>query len=140
VLAGEAPGRESREQVTVFDSVGFALEDFSALRLLRDLSQQVTEAPAPDQAVAEHPLPCRPSKGRRDLHPDPRDGTKRREDLRPLPRRASPAIFTPSHRHDRQAVDRHPSSLGCAPPCLERQQPTQVHEPASNEKTRESSP
>jgi ornithine cyclodeaminase len=41
VLAGEAPGRESREQVTVFDSVGFALEDFSALRLLRDLSQQL---------------------------------------------------------------------------------------------------
>jgi ornithine cyclodeaminase len=41
VLAGLAPGRESREQVTVFDSVGFALEDFSALRLLRDLSQQL---------------------------------------------------------------------------------------------------
>jgi ornithine cyclodeaminase len=41
VLAGDAPGRESREQVTVFDSVGFALEDFSALRLLRDLSQQL---------------------------------------------------------------------------------------------------
>ena len=41
VLAGEAPGRESREQVTVFDSVGFALEDFSALRLLNDLSQQL---------------------------------------------------------------------------------------------------
>jgi len=41
VLAGAAPGRESREQVTVFDSVGFALEDFSALRLLRDLSQQL---------------------------------------------------------------------------------------------------
>ncbi|HEY0954524.1 MAG TPA: ornithine cyclodeaminase [Roseateles sp.] len=41
VLAGEAPGRESREQVTVFDSVGFALEDFSALRLLRDLSRQL---------------------------------------------------------------------------------------------------
>lgn len=41
VLAGEAPGRESRDQVTVFDSVGFALEDFSALRLLHDLSQQL---------------------------------------------------------------------------------------------------
>jgi ornithine cyclodeaminase len=40
VLAGERPGRESPEQVTVFDSVGFALEDFSALRLLRDMSQQ----------------------------------------------------------------------------------------------------
>ncbi len=38
VLAGEAPGRVSADQVTVFDSVGFALEDFSALRLLRDLA------------------------------------------------------------------------------------------------------
>ena len=38
VLAGEAPGRTSAGQVTVFDSVGFALEDFSALRLLRDLA------------------------------------------------------------------------------------------------------
>ncbi len=32
VLAGQAPGRQSRDQVTVFDSVGFAIEDFSALR------------------------------------------------------------------------------------------------------------
>jgi ornithine cyclodeaminase len=38
VLRGEAAGRTSAQQVTVFDSVGFALEDFSALRLLRDLS------------------------------------------------------------------------------------------------------
>ena len=41
VLAGQAAGRETREQVTVFDSVGFALEDFSALRMLRDLSVQL---------------------------------------------------------------------------------------------------
>jgi ornithine cyclodeaminase len=31
VLAGQATGRSSDTQVTVFDSVGFALEDFSAL-------------------------------------------------------------------------------------------------------------
>ena len=31
-----APGREDARQITVFDSVGFALEDFSALRWLRD--------------------------------------------------------------------------------------------------------
>jgi ornithine cyclodeaminase len=37
VLAGEVQGRESDAQVTVFDSVGFALEDFSALRYLNDL-------------------------------------------------------------------------------------------------------
>lgn len=36
VLAGLTPGRTSPEQVTVFDSVGFALEDFSALRYVRD--------------------------------------------------------------------------------------------------------
>ncbi|HEY6511517.1 MAG TPA: ornithine cyclodeaminase [Burkholderiaceae bacterium] len=35
VLLGAA-GRESPGQITVFDSVGFALEDFSALRWLRD--------------------------------------------------------------------------------------------------------
>ncbi len=41
VLAGDAAGRTSPEQITVFDSVGFALEDFSALRLLRDLAGEL---------------------------------------------------------------------------------------------------
>jgi ornithine cyclodeaminase len=36
VVTGEAPGRTSRKAITVFDSVGFAMEDFSALRLLHD--------------------------------------------------------------------------------------------------------
>jgi ornithine cyclodeaminase len=36
VLNGTIEGRVSEGQVTVFDSVGFALEDFSALRVLRD--------------------------------------------------------------------------------------------------------
>jgi ornithine cyclodeaminase len=36
VLAGEAPGRISPGQITLFDSVGFAIEDFSALRYIRD--------------------------------------------------------------------------------------------------------
>ncbi|MDR7150874.1 ornithine cyclodeaminase [Hydrogenophaga palleronii] len=36
VLVGERSGRDSTEQVTVFDSVGFALEDFSALRFMMD--------------------------------------------------------------------------------------------------------
>jgi len=39
VLAGRAEGRESAAQVTVFDSVGFALEDFSALRYLREVAE-----------------------------------------------------------------------------------------------------
>jgi len=36
VLAGTAAGRTSADQITIFDSVGFAIEDFSALRYLRD--------------------------------------------------------------------------------------------------------
>jgi ornithine cyclodeaminase len=40
VLAGQAPGRASAAEVTVFDSVGFALEDFSTLRYLHRLAQQ----------------------------------------------------------------------------------------------------
>ncbi|MDH6591461.1 ornithine cyclodeaminase [Variovorax sp. TBS-050B] len=38
VLLGEVPGRESAEQVTMFDSVGFALEDYTALRYIRQLA------------------------------------------------------------------------------------------------------
>jgi len=41
VLAGAAPGRVAADQITVFDSVGFALEDFSALRLLRDFAAEL---------------------------------------------------------------------------------------------------
>ncbi|WP_432285972.1 ornithine cyclodeaminase [Aminobacter sp. BA135] len=36
VMAGKAQGRNSSAQVTLFDSVGFAIEDFSALRYVRD--------------------------------------------------------------------------------------------------------
>jgi ornithine cyclodeaminase len=36
VLSGEAPGRTSDRQITLFDGVGFAIEDFSALRFVRD--------------------------------------------------------------------------------------------------------
>lgn len=38
VLAGQDAGRHRAEDITVFDSVGFALEDYSALRLLHDLA------------------------------------------------------------------------------------------------------
>ena len=41
VLAGETAGRDGDAQVTVFDSVGFALEDFSALRFLRDAAREL---------------------------------------------------------------------------------------------------
>jgi len=46
VLAGTAPGRRDAREVTVFDSVGFALEDFSALRYVRRL--------ATEQGVGQH--------------------------------------------------------------------------------------
>lgn len=36
VLTGQAQGRVSDKQITIFDSVGFAIEDFSALRFVRD--------------------------------------------------------------------------------------------------------
>jgi len=37
VLKGDAQGRASVDEVTIFDSVGFALEDYSALRYLHKL-------------------------------------------------------------------------------------------------------
>ena len=40
VITGTAPGRTSPAQVTLFDSVGFAIEDFAALRYVR---RKVTE-------------------------------------------------------------------------------------------------
>jgi ornithine cyclodeaminase len=54
VLAGIAPGREDDAQVTVFDSVGFALEDYSTLRYVREQAQrrgvgrEVDLVPRPD--------------------------------------------------------------------------------------------
>jgi ornithine cyclodeaminase len=36
VMRGEAPGRRDPNQITLFDSVGFAVEDFAALRYVRD--------------------------------------------------------------------------------------------------------
>ncbi len=40
VLAGTTPGRQSERQVTVFDSVGFAMEDYSALRYVYRMAQE----------------------------------------------------------------------------------------------------
>ena len=54
VLTGQAAGRVHAEQVTVFDSVGFALEDFSALGYLYDtaralgLGERIDLVPAND--------------------------------------------------------------------------------------------
>ena len=40
VLKGDQPGRTSDRQITLFDSVGFAVEDFSALRYVHDKIQE----------------------------------------------------------------------------------------------------
>lgn len=40
VLARRAPARQSASEVTIFDSVGFALEDFSALRFMYEMAQR----------------------------------------------------------------------------------------------------
>ncbi len=39
VLSGRRPGRVSDQQITLFDGVGFAIEDFSALRYVYDRMQ-----------------------------------------------------------------------------------------------------
>lgn len=54
VIAGQAPGRRDARAVTLFDSVGFAVEDFSALRYVRrrlaetGLAQQLDMIADPD--------------------------------------------------------------------------------------------
>ena len=40
VMRGEKKGRRDNKQITLFDSVGFAIEDFSALRFIRDQLQR----------------------------------------------------------------------------------------------------
>jgi len=45
VLAGKVPGRANDQEVTIFDSVGFALTDFSALRYLYRLNREQRTAP-----------------------------------------------------------------------------------------------
>jgi ornithine cyclodeaminase len=40
LASGKKPGRESSNEITLFDSVGFALEDFVILKLVYELAQQ----------------------------------------------------------------------------------------------------
>ena len=39
VISGQIAGRTQSKQITLFDSVGFAIEDFSALRYVQDQVQ-----------------------------------------------------------------------------------------------------
>ncbi|WP_150466595.1 ornithine cyclodeaminase [Francisella sp. SYW-9] len=40
ILTGKKKGRENDDEITIYDSVGFAVEDFSALRLTLDLAER----------------------------------------------------------------------------------------------------
>jgi ornithine cyclodeaminase len=40
VITGTRPGRRDAREITLFDSVGFAIEDFSALRVVHDLTRE----------------------------------------------------------------------------------------------------
>ncbi|MDR2250257.1 ornithine cyclodeaminase [Acinetobacter sp.] len=54
VMNGQASGRKDQNTITIFDSVGFAIEDFSTLRLIYDLAQKhkigsdIALVPTPD--------------------------------------------------------------------------------------------
>ena len=41
VIAGKEQGRDSKDQITIFDSVGFALEDLAVLRYVYDLATKL---------------------------------------------------------------------------------------------------
>ena len=41
IITGKKPGRENNSEITFFDSVGFALEDFSILKLVYQLAQEM---------------------------------------------------------------------------------------------------
>ena len=57
VIAGQATGRTGERQITLFDSVGFAIEDFSALRYVRDQ----LEATACIRNSISWPIPTSPA-------------------------------------------------------------------------------
>ncbi|MNZ62604.1 L-lysine cyclodeaminase [compost metagenome] len=56
VLSGATVGRQNDQQVTIFDSVGFALEDFSALRYLYDATVRLNIG----QTIELVPTPANP--------------------------------------------------------------------------------
>ncbi len=41
IVSGDKPGRESDQEITLFDSVGFALEDYSVLTLINELTDEM---------------------------------------------------------------------------------------------------
>ncbi|MEM8589638.1 MAG: ornithine cyclodeaminase [Pseudomonadota bacterium] len=53
LISGDAPGRETERDITVFDSVGFAIEDFAALRVIHDLVGRHPDLAEPLDLIAD---------------------------------------------------------------------------------------
>lgn len=76
ILNGQEPGRQCREQVTVFDSVGFALEDLSALRylldqaLIHDIGVPISLVPLPNDPKDLYGLALGTNRNRASMRPN----------------------------------------------------------------------
>jgi ornithine cyclodeaminase len=76
VLSGREIGRQNLAEVTVFDSVGFALEDYSALRFVNDLAlrhgvgKMLDLVPTPADPKDLFQLVAPAAAGRRSARPD----------------------------------------------------------------------
>jgi ornithine cyclodeaminase len=83
VLSGQQPGRDNADQVTLFDSVGFAMEDFSALRYVHDQAKAMGMG-APIALIPQLSDP---------------------KDLYQLLRPAAPASVAPRSKHTRRLTE-----------------------------------
>jgi ornithine cyclodeaminase len=83
VLSGQKPGRDNADQVTLFDSVGFAMEDFSALRYVHDQAKAMGMG-APIALIPQLSDP---------------------KDLYQLLRPAAPASVAPRSKHTRRLTE-----------------------------------
>lgn len=99
VLSGQALGRQNDEEITVFDSVGFALEDYAALRYLAQQAAALGLGEA---------LPLIPALS------NPRDVFALLQ--QPTPSHAHARLLTAASRVEmvQQTVQQHASSVGMA--------------------------
>ena len=58
IISGQKPGRTDNQEITVFDAVGFALEDYSTLRLVYELAQTLKIGSVVD-LIPEHIEDCK---------------------------------------------------------------------------------
>ncbi len=80
VLGGQVQGRSNDTEVTLFDSVGFALEDFSALRYMRDTAKRLGVG----QSLALIPELANPKDLFSLIHPDATAATDKLVNLDPI--------------------------------------------------------